>query len=77
MCYYPVYRYRSVSDGSFVRLGTIKGYPAAVGGRTYPYLLREARRLFGIDSEDVILVGPSPIGAADEPVREEATVIRS
>ncbi len=61
MCYFPVYRYRSFSDRTFVRVGSIKGYAGPVGNRTYASLLREARRLFAVGEVDVILLGPSPI----------------
>jgi hypothetical protein len=63
MYFYPVYRYRSNSDGTFARVGSIKGYAGPIGSRTYVFLLREARRLFAIGAEDVILLGPSPIAS--------------
>jgi hypothetical protein len=61
MCFYPVYRHRNNSDGTFARIGSIKGYAGPIGSRTYASLLREARRLFANGAEDVILLGPSPI----------------
>jgi hypothetical protein len=63
MYFYPVYRYRNNSDGIFARVGSIKGYAGPIGSRTYASLLREAKRLFAIGAEDVILLGPSPIGS--------------
>jgi hypothetical protein len=63
MYFYPVYRYRGASDGTFARVGSIKGHAGPIGSRTYASLLREARRLFATGEEEVILLGPSPIAS--------------
>jgi hypothetical protein len=65
MYFYPVYRFRGNTDGIFARVGSIKGYAGPIGSRSYASLLREARRLFSIGAEDVILLGPSPIVSHD------------
>ena len=61
MYFYPVYRYRGNSDGTFARVGSIRGYGGPIGSRIYTSLLLEAKILFAIGAEDTILLGPSPI----------------
>jgi hypothetical protein len=61
MYVYPVYRYRSHSDRTFARVGSILGYKGPIGSGAYSSLLQEAKRLFAAGDDDIILLGPSPI----------------
>ncbi|PWB61690.1 MAG: hypothetical protein C3F14_11450 [Deltaproteobacteria bacterium] len=61
MYFYSVYRYRSRSERTFARVGSILGYKGYTRGGAYSSLLREAKRLFAAGEEDIILLGPSPI----------------
>ena len=60
MYFYSVYRYRSRSDRTFARVGSILGYKGLTGSGTYSSLLQEAKRLFAAGDEDIILLGHSP-----------------
>lgn len=73
MYFYPVYRYRNNSDATFVRVGSIRGFegPYRRPG-IFASLLIEAKKLFSLGADDVILLGPSPIAAFQDEVLEHA-----
>lgn len=74
MYFYPVYRYRSNSDDFFVRVGSIRGFEGSGGWPgVFSSLLIEAKRIFSLGADDVILLGPSPVASYTHSSRSPET----